>query len=507
MKFEVGTIFENTLEIIGFKYDEKNNLFYECKCLKCEKIFYRNCKNISKNKKMCKECSSNLWKENILNKEFKFAKTTNDKNKIFKIKNKWYVECLCKCGNIFNTRVDNLNRKGYELNCGCISNKNRKNALIESKYKATTTDENRLFYLHPNFKKEYDFDKNINIDPYYLSEHSNKNIWWKCEKGHSYKRSPITKIKSPLCPYCTFKKFKPTYNDLWTIRKDIREEIVDTEKAKVVSAKSNKDKILCKCKDCGTMKYITPYKMSIYDGINCEVCKDGISYGEKYIINLLKQLNIEYICQKEFYWLKNKRYDFYIPNKNTIIEVNGLQHYEECKFFNRSLDEEKENDKLKEDYATNNNILHYIKIPYSSKYDIMNNILSSDLINILNLDNVDFKKCSEFANKNICMEIIKYFNENNCGSKKIQKYFTYVSVGTIENYLKIGKSLNLCNYNKYNKTFNCPIKVLYTNNNIIYSSINKCCKDLNIQNSLFTKHINNGEKEFNIKQYRFKLVE
>ena len=52
------------------------------------------------------------------------------------------------------------------------------------------------------------------------------------------------------------------------------------------------------------------------------------SYEEK-TIELLKKSKIKFIREKTFKDLKNGnlRFDFYIPDKNTIIEIDGQYHW------------------------------------------------------------------------------------------------------------------------------------------------------------------------------------
>lgn len=57
------------------------------------------------------------------------------------------------------------------------------------------------------------------------------------------------------------------------------------------------------------------------------------------------------------------RYDFYLPQYNAIIEVNGQQHYTEAWGGRTKLMKQKENDRRKISYALANNIAIYI-IPY-----------------------------------------------------------------------------------------------------------------------------------------------
>lgn len=87
-----------------------------------------------------------------------------------------------------------------------------------------------------------------------------------------------------------------------------------------------------------------------------------VSTGSKYEDNFVLALQMYGICYIPQYtfkgFIKNNghyRYDFYLPDKNVIIEVNGEQHFgnnpdEFSPRFN--VIEEQENDKIKYEYAT-----------------------------------------------------------------------------------------------------------------------------------------------------------
>ena len=191
--------------------------------------------------------------------------------------------------------------------------------------------------------------------------------------------------------------------------------------------------------------------MYIKKSISC-ICNDGISYPEKFIISLLNQLEIEY--QHDNYWIENKRYDFYLPNYNIIIECHGEQHYRDKTGLKTTLKEQIENDEYKKQLALNNNINEYIVIDcrYSELDWIKDNILKSKLSKIFNLSNINWIQCEEFALSNKVKEICDYWRFHNEINKEdlsiidISKIFN-LGRATIYKYLKQGTKLDWCNYN------------------------------------------------------------
>lgn len=245
----------------------------------------------------------------------------------------------------------------------------------------------------------------------------------------------------------------------------------------------------------------------LYDNNGCLLLKiikkekDSISIPEKFIINTLKQLNIEFITQlnkSTFVWCNNYRYDFYIPNLNMIIETHGEQHYEEKGWIN--LQETQENDENKMKLALNNKINNYLIIDCRhSKFKWLKENTIKTLSPYFDLSNIDWKKVWENCQENKCKKVWELWNEG----KNIKEIslITNITRGTIYKYLLIGEEIGACNYSskesrkrgreKVKGKDNCnarPIICLTTKRifstiseggkyyNCIPCNITKCCK-------------------------------
>ena len=67
--------------------------------------------------------------------------------------------------------------------------------------------EKSLLKTHPEESSEWDYEKNTPLKPENFSYGSNTDVWWICQKGHSYKSSIYGRICAKLkCPYCLGKK-------------------------------------------------------------------------------------------------------------------------------------------------------------------------------------------------------------------------------------------------------------------------------------------------------------
>lgn len=206
------------------------------------------------------------------------------------------------------------------------------------------------------------------------------------------------------------------------------------------------------CPICGQIKRnkISISQIHQRKSIGC-ICNDGISYPEKFFIEFLNQLNIKYLYQiskNDFKWINKYYYDFYLIEYNCIIETNGLQHYKDINWSSRA--DTHKNDEIKRNLALNNNIAYYIEIDCrKSELDfIKNSILESKLSQFLDLSNIDWIRCSEYACRTIIKDICDFWNINNHDTQLTAKHFK-LSPTTICMYLKRGNIIGWCLYPYY----------------------------------------------------------
>lgn len=208
------------------------------------------------------------------------------------------------------------------------------------------------------------------------------------------------------------------------------------------------------CPYCGKMhnkqvRIITLFKQH---GFGCECISDKISYPEKFIIYFLKSNNINYIYQltkTNVEWACKYRYDFYLPDYNTIIEVHGGQHYKDSNNFSMSFETQKETDSIKKQIAINNKVQHYIELDCSKSNikHIVNSITRSNLLDILQLSgSIDWNQCDLFAQSNLIKEVCDYYKNIDKNTTNIATYFG-LHVSTICRYLKKGEKFGWCVYN------------------------------------------------------------
>lgn len=78
--------------------------------------------------------------------------------------------------------------------------------------------------LHPDIIKErWDYEKNKSVDPGAIASNSRRIVWWRCDKGHSW-RSSISNSLRCGCPICCNKKVLVGYNDLASVHPELTAE-------------------------------------------------------------------------------------------------------------------------------------------------------------------------------------------------------------------------------------------------------------------------------------------
>lgn len=263
-------------------------------------------------------------------------------------------------------------------------------------------------------------------------------------------------VRGVGCPVCSNKVIIKGINDIATTAPEYVKYFIDINDA-YKCCKGAKIKVKLKCLECGQHKTMSPFNLTAY-GFTCSKCGDGVPYPEKFIVNLLEQLNIKFEVQKMFKWSNgviydneklngSKKYDFYIPSLNLIIESHGRQHYDIP--FNkngRTIEEEQENDKLKEQLAKENGIKYYIVFDcrFSDLEWIKKSVIESKINSIFNLNVINWDKCNLTASSSKLRKACRLWNE---GFKIAEiSEMLKVSSSTIHVYLRKGKDLNLCEY-------------------------------------------------------------
>lgn len=306
-----------------------------------------------------------------------------------------------------------------------------------------------------------------------------------CHIGHRWR----TKLGNVThnhqgCPYCSGRYPIVGETDLWTIYPEIASLLLDKSRGyELTKASSKKEKFLCPC--CGA---ISEHIVSnvVKRGFSCPICSDGISYPNKFAANMFRQLDVKFIHEFSFDDA-TYRYDFYLPEYNMIVEMHGRQHYEQWDRSSRTLEEEQLNDKNKIDFAISKNISHYIVIDArSSDIDyISKHILNSELNNIFDMSEIDWRQCGYFASGSLVRKSAELYNEG-LSVLEISNILQY-SDSTIRNFLKKATKLDLCKYIPSNGFLTDKHQIILLNNKEIFESISDASRKYHVPTANISK--------------------
>jgi len=364
--------------------------------------------------------------------------------------------------------------------------------------------------LHKTHEEFLEDIKNINLNIKILGQYitAKDTIKVKCLKCNG-EWEPIASslLQGSGCPYCANQKILIGLNDMWTTNYNLAKLLFNIEDGYKYTQKSKK-RLDWKCPNCGVIIKNKTISDICNNGLSCPKCSDGKSYPEKFMFSILEQLGVDFISQLNksyFNWCGSYKYDFYLPNINCIIEIHGIQHYEQTsRKYARNLQDEQENDKIKENLAKENGIINYIVLDcrYSTLEWIKNGILNSKLGEIFNLLLIDWIKCEEYAMSSLVLKVCNIWNSGIKNTKDISN-ITKISQGVVIIYLKQGDKLNLCNYNpkksykyKYLNGYKSNIRkqVICIETSKIYDSIVEAGIDMNCPNTHISSCCKNKRK-------------
>lgn len=366
----------------------------------------------------------------------------------------------------------------------------------------------KLFMRYYSEKKKFEETvKNNNhlLLSTYINSHTKVLIDFKCGHKPNYV-TPNSYNNGVRCPVCVNQKIENGVNDIATLRPDIVKYLKNKEDALKYQPYSKK-RTMFACNKCGYEKEHEINHVSSF-GFSCPNCSDGISYPNKFISNLLSQLNIEFETEVKFDWCKFPkynshsvaigRYDVVINKNNLIIEMDGNLGHGNAS-ISKSKDEGIYIDKMKGSLAKNHGYnLIRIRCDYKNIKDrfeiVKTSILSSDLSKYIDLSNVDWDNINLLSEMSYVNKTIELYNSNkNMGAKDIGKIL-HISTTCASNYLKIGNNLGLCNFNEsICKDFRRkklllfiakPISLVNTENSIklYFSSMSECNRYFNKSN-------------------------
>lgn len=274
-------------------------------------------------------------------------------------------------------------------------------------------------------QKLYLNNPKIKTNDLYNGYRSRMNFY--CDLGHNWDQLAGNALEGYGCPYCSGQRVLVGFNDLWTTHADIAILLTNPNDGYSYT-KGSEAKLDFTCPHCG---YVSKHLIGnvIKYGLSCPRCSDGISFPNKFMFNVLDQLNIDFECEYSIVG-KDYRYDFFLSTYNIIIEMHGKQHYEGWN-DKRSLEKIQCTDQEKMDYALDNGVSKYIVIDsaVSDMNYIYKNIISSALSEIFDLSIVNWKQCLSYASSSMIKHTADLYNLG-CSNTEISQKL-HVSMTTV----------------------------------------------------------------------------
>lgn len=291
----------------------------------------------------CKKCAfvkigenKALTQEEFINKAKAIYGNKYDLSLVEYVNANTKVKIICPEHGEFSVRPSNfLNRSA----CRCCGREmQRKKTLL-------TRDEfiERAVAIHGG---KYDYSKMEYTG-------TKKKICIICPEHGEFWQKPYAHLSGQGCPKCANNQ-KIDKEEFIRRAREIHGDKYDYSK---VDYKNNYTKVVITCPEHGDFEQL-PH--SHLQGNGCPKCNEE-PLLEREVLELLEKNGILYVRQKKFDGLIYKRklsFDFYLPEQNTAIECQGIQHFRPVEQFGGtdSFNEQVARDEVKRKFCEENGI-------------------------------------------------------------------------------------------------------------------------------------------------------
>ena len=333
---------------------------------------------------------------------------------------------------------------------------------------------------YEDFMSNYTINENISI----IGQYKNMTtpVLCKCKiDGYEWMKTPRKLSLGYGCPVCASKVVMKGINDIETTNPELFKLLHNKDDAYKYTQYSGK-KIDFDCPNCGSIinKEISEVAMH---GLKCKNCSDGFPYDEKFMCNLLDEINVDYIYQFKPKFVGGRIYDFLLKDFDLIVELDGgLGH---GKRLHNSSKETLQDTIDVDIFKTNSAIENGYKIiridtdyPSESKKIefIKNAVITSELSSYFDFSKIDLDKISEKSCNSLLVESCNLFNDG-FSTREISTKL-HINIVTVINYLKNGRDIGLCNYISKIEKNNRKVKCITTNE--IFSNSQEASKKYNV---------------------------
>jgi len=186
-----------------------------------------------------------------------------------------------------------------------------------------------------------------------------------CPEHGVFQQSPASHLKGGNCPKCYYRsRGERSRGSKESILKRFEKAHGDIYDYSQVDYTTVHEKVKIICKKHGVWETTANNHAN---GHGCPRCKE--SKGEKQIREFLEEKGINFETEKYFEDIKHPNplyFDFYLPNKEILIEYDGEQHFKDIEFFGgeSGLMDTVLRDIIKNQYADNSDMTLY-RIKYT----------------------------------------------------------------------------------------------------------------------------------------------
>ena len=221
---------------------------------------------------------------------------------------------------------------------------------------------------------KYDYSKAVYVN-------NSTKLIITCPIHGDFEQTPNNHLNGQECPLCANinnPNIKITLENFISKANKIHNNKYDYSK---VEYKNCKEKVCIICPEHGEFWQTPDNHTNKKQG--CPICLQSL--GEKFIQSLLEDRNIQYVSQYAIDIPKDIRksgkalIDFYLPQYNTFIEYNGIQHYQYVPYLHNGDVINFTNQQKRDDYVKN-----YCKFNNIKFIEISYNMSDSEIITILN---------------------------------------------------------------------------------------------------------------------------
>ena len=291
----------------------------------------------------CKKCAfTKIGKDKTLTQEEFIDKAKSIYGEKYDLSLVEYVNTSTKIKVICPEHGEFLVRPSNFLNgsaCKCCGREIQRGKTL------LTQDEfiERAVAVHGN---KYDYSKVIYAG-------TKKKVCIICPEHGEFWQKPYAHLAGQGCPKCANNQ-KIDKEEFIRRAREIHGDKYDYSK---VDYKNNYTKVVITCPEHGDFKQ---FPHSHLQGNGCQKCYEE-PLLEREVLELLEKNGILYVQQKKFDGLVYKRklaFDFYLPEQNTAIECQGIQHFRPVEQFGGidGFNEQVARDEVKRKFCDENGI-------------------------------------------------------------------------------------------------------------------------------------------------------